>query len=129
MKRFALATAVLSVASALTLRSRPVVAQDAAVVDAKHCKVLVDNAYVRVLEFNLPPGAKDPVHTHAAGVYVVTEAGKMRVTPVGKKADVWEPKPGETAWMDAEGAHGSENVGPNPFSFILVEVKNAAAAR
>jgi len=101
-------------------------AQDAAVVDKQHCKVLVDNDYVRVLEFTLAPGETDPVHTHAAGVYVVTGTGTMRVTPAGAPASVWEPKPNETAWMEAEGPHGSENVGETPMSFVLVEVKAAA---
>ena len=118
----------IAIPAALIAPSFRATAQDAALVDAKHCKVLVDNAHVRVLEFDLPPGAKDPVHTHAAGVYVVTRAGKMKVTPVGKKPEVWEPKANEAAWMEAEGPHGSENVGSTPFSFVLVEVKGAAGS-
>lgn len=124
MNRIAIPAALVA---ALAVPAFQASAQDAAVVDAKHCKVLVDNAHVRVLEFDLPPGGKDPVHTHAAGVYVVTRAGKMKVTPVGKKPEVWEPKPNETAWMEAEGPHGSENVGTTPLSFVLVEVKAAAS--
>jgi quercetin dioxygenase-like cupin family protein len=114
------------VAAAMAAVAGAAGAQDAATVDKQHCRVIVDNAYVRVLEFTLAPGEKDPVHTHAAGVYVVTSTGKMRVTPTGAAASTWEPKPSETAWMEAEGPPGSENVGTTPMSFVLVEVKAAA---
>lgn len=120
--RWAMVGAVVVAAAAGVAR-----AKGAAVVDKQHCKVLVDNAYVRVLEFTLAPGGKDPVHTHAAGVYV-TGTGRMRVTPSGAEASLWEPKPNETAWMETEGPHGSENVGATPMSFVLVEVKAAKAS-
>jgi quercetin dioxygenase-like cupin family protein len=100
-------------------------AQDAAR-DGRHCKVIAENEHVRVLEFTLPPGEKDTVHTHPAGVYVVTSPGKMKVTPASGAPEMWESKPGETAWMNPEGAHSSENVGKSTISFVLVEVKGAA---
>jgi quercetin dioxygenase-like cupin family protein len=121
-------TSLATVLASSVVAAVPALAQDAAVVDAKHCRVVVDNASVRVLEFTLPPGEKDPVHSHAAGVYVVTSAGKMLVTPAAGKPEVWEPKPNETAWMEAEAPHSSENVGSTPISFVLVEVKQAARA-
>jgi quercetin dioxygenase-like cupin family protein len=104
------------------------VAQDA-VLDKKHCRVIAENEHVRVLEFTLPPGEKDAPHTHPAGVYVVTSPGKMKVMPASGPAEIWESKPRETAWMEPEGLHGSENVGKTTISFVLVEVKSAAKQR
>jgi quercetin dioxygenase-like cupin family protein len=123
MNRIAVITLGLAAAALL---SRTALSQDAAAVDPKHCTVLVENEFVRVLRFELPAGAKDAVHTHPAGVYVVTSPGTMRVTPAGKQPHTWTPSAHETGWMEAEGPHGSENVGDGAMSFVLVEVKSAA---
>ena len=116
---------VAAVAIAGAFMPGAALAQDAAK-DGKHCKVIAENEHVRVLEFTLPPGEKDAMHTHPAGVYVVTSPGKMKVTPASGAPETWESKPGETAWMNPEGAHTSENVGKSTISFVLVEVKGAA---
>jgi quercetin dioxygenase-like cupin family protein len=39
-------------------------AQDLAKVDPQHCKVLLDNEYVRILEIHMKPGDKSPMHSH-----------------------------------------------------------------
>ncbi len=101
-------------------------AQDVAVVAPQHYKILVDNAYIRVVENTLKPGEKDPTHTHPAGWYYVTKPGKMKVVHADGKSDIWEAKAGEAGWMDAEGPHTSENIGDAAMGFILVEVKSAA---
>lgn len=103
-----------------------VMAQDAVKVAANHYKVKVDNEYVRVVENTLAPGEKDPTHTHPAGWYYVTLPGKMKVTWPDGKVTMWEPKAGESGWMEAEGPHSSENIGTTPMAFVLVEVKSAA---
>ena len=53
----------------------------------------------------------------------------MKVTRADGKVDLWEPKTGDSGWMEAEGAHTSENVGSAPMGFILVEVKSAGSSK
>jgi len=53
----------------------------------------------------------------------------MKVTHADGKSELWEPKTGDSGWMEAEGPHSSENVGTEPMGFILVEVKSAAASK
>jgi len=102
-------------------------AQDVMRAAPDHYKVRVDNGEVRVVENVLAPGEKDGMHTHAAGWYYVTRPGKMKVVHADGKSEIWDAKEGEAGWMDAEGPHTSENIGTAPMSFILVEVKSAAA--
>jgi mannose-6-phosphate isomerase-like protein (cupin superfamily) len=100
-------------------------AQDAVKVAPDHYKVKVDNEHVRVIENILKPGEKDATHTHPAGWYYVTQPGKMKVVHADGKTEIWEAKPGEAGWMNAEGPHTSENVGETTLAYILVEVKSA----
>ena len=110
----------------ILLTAGPVYAQDVMVVAADHYKVLVDNANVRVVENTLAPGEKDSSHTHPAGWYYVTKPGRMKIVHEDGKSVIWEAKAGEQGWMEAEGAHTSENVGATTMGFVLVEVKSAA---
>ncbi len=101
-------------------------AQDVMAVAKDHYKVLVENEHVRVVENTLKPGEKDPLHTHPAGWYIVTEPGRMKVVMADGKTEIWAPKRHASGWMNAEAAHTSENVGTAPMTYILVEVKSAA---
>jgi quercetin dioxygenase-like cupin family protein len=101
-------------------------AQDVMKVAKDHYRVLVENEYVRVVENTLAPNEKDPLHSHPAGWYYITRAGKMKVVFATGKAELWEPKAGESGWSPAEGPHTSENVGDAPMSYVLVEIKQPA---
>jgi len=100
-------------------------AQDVVKVSPATNKVLVENAYVRVVQATFAPGASEPVHTHPASWYYVTQAGRLRVTYATGKVEIWEPKVGESAWMNGEAPHSAENVGETTLQYILVEVKGA----
>jgi len=111
--------------SVLALASVSVHAQDVLKVSPGTNKVLVENAYVRVIEATFQPGAKEDMHTHPACWYYVTRAGKLKVSYASGKVEMWEPKVGESEWMDGEEAHSAENVGKTALQYILVEVKGA----
>lgn len=111
---------------AFVLAAAPARAQDVAVVAKNHYRVVVDNAHVRVVENTLKPGDKDPMHTHPAGWFYVTQPGTMKVVHENGRVETWEAKAGKQGWSDAEGPHTSENVGKTTMSFVLVEVKSAA---
>lgn len=100
-------------------------AQDVVAVSPTTNKILVENDHVRVLESTFKPGAKEGQHTHPAGWYYVTRAGKLKVSYADGKVEMWEPKIGESAWMDGEAPHTAENVGKTTLQYILVEVKSA----
>ena len=111
----------------LFLLSAPLLlAQDAASVAPKNFKVLQENEQVRVVQDTLAPGETEAMHTHPAGWYYVTMPGTMKVTYADGKTTTWNAKAGEQAWMDAEPAHTSENVGKTTIQYVLVEVKSKA---
>jgi oxalate decarboxylase/phosphoglucose isomerase-like protein (cupin superfamily) len=118
---------LLFVAAGLFAATIPATGQDVMAVAPNHYKVLVDNAYARVVENTLAPGEKDAMHTHPAGWYYVTKPGRMKVVHADGKSEIWEAKAGEQGWMAAEGPHTSENVGATTLGYVLVEVKAAAA--
>jgi len=101
-------------------------AQDAVKVAPKNFKVLAENEQIRVVLDTLAPGETEAMHTHPAGWYYVTMPGTMKVTRADGKTEVWNAKAGEQAWMDAEPAHTSENIGKTTIQYVLVEVKSAA---
>ena len=119
-------TRSLLLASAATIGLASVAAaQDVMTVAKDHYRVLVDNPQVRVVENTLLPGQKDPLHTHPAGWYYITNPGTMKVVFADGRTELWTPKAGESGWSPAEGAHTSENVGDAPMSYVLVEIKSA----
>ena len=101
-------------------------AQDAVKAAPSSFKLLRENQHVRVVQDTLRPGEKEALHSHPAGWYYVTKPGKMRVTYEDGKSIIWDAKPGEQAWMDAEPPHTSENIGTTTIQYVLVEVKSAA---
>ncbi len=106
----------------------PALAQDAAKVDAKHYKVELENAQVRVLRVNYGPGEKSVMHAHPASVVVFLTDAKVRFTlPDGKTQDM-TVKAGTTQW-NAASKHLPENVGDKPFEVIVVEMKGKPAAK
>ena len=115
----------LRIGALATLLAAAAMAQDAVKVSPATNKVLKENAYVRVVESTFAPGAKEPLHTHPAGWYYVTQPGKLRVTHADGKTELWDAKLGEAAWMDGEAPHSAENVGTTTLQYVLVEVKGA----
>ena len=55
--------------------------------------------------------------------------GTMKVTYADGKTQTWNAKAGEQAWMDAEPAHTSENIGTTTIQYVLVEVKTPSRER
>ncbi len=97
-------------------------AQDPAKVDPAHCKVVLENQYVRVLRWSESPGDKSPMHSHPAAVSISLSAGKTRFTgPDGKTQEV-ETTPGQATWSEPT-AHSSENLGTAPGEVVQVELK------
>ena len=118
----------LATALVITLAGMPAAAHAQDVISAapNACRALAENAKVRVVECTFRAGERDSVHTHPAGWYYVTRGGTLRVTFADGRTGTWAPKTGDAFWGEAEGPHTSANVGTEPMTFVLVELKRPA---
>lgn len=119
---FALAGLVVAT---LCFTSVPVLAQDAAVADAKHHTVEFENDQVRVLRYTIPPGEKTALHEHPNNVQVMLTDHNGKVT-VGDKTTETHGKAGTVAWRTPV-THVVENIGDQPIVGILIEPKKPAS--
>ena len=97
-------------------------AQDSAVVNARTTHVKFENDRVRVLEANLPPGAREQVHSHPAHVIYVLAGGKVRNYAADGKVTEAALKEGDVVYREAL-THSAENIGDTTLHLILVELE------
>jgi len=62
------------------LHSRFGLCQDSVKTSPQLYKILLDNDQVRVLEFRLKPGEKEPMHSHPAGIVYVLGGATLKFT-------------------------------------------------
>jgi quercetin dioxygenase-like cupin family protein len=117
----------LLVLALLGLVARTAFAQDPAKVAPNACKILLDNEYVRVLQWTEAPHQKIPLHEHPALVSISLSASKTRFTlPDGKTKEA-DANAGQVTWSDPE-KHSSENLGDKTEQVIQVELKKKPTA-
>ena len=112
----------------VAIGARDVLAQDAAKVDPRGYKVLVDNDQVRVLEYIGKPRlgvCGQGMHSHPDHVTVVTTPAKVKVTLPDGKSFVAENKPGDV-FFEPAGTHSVENIGGHDVRSLLIELKKRA---
>lgn len=98
--------------------TEPAKAQDPLKVTPGTHKSVFENERVRVLNINLKPGDKVPMHSHPGYVAVALNRCKVKfISPDGKEEEA-EFKAGDTVWRGA-GSHSAENIG-------TVELKESA---
>ena len=115
-------------AAAVFLSAGLALAQDPVKVDAKHYKVEIDNAQVRVLRIHYGPHEKSVMHAHPASVAVFLTDGRAKFTFPDGKTEEPSFKAGDALWNSAT-THLPENLGDKPFELILVELKAKPAAK
>ena len=98
------------------------VAQDPEKVSPQLYKVLLDNDQVKVLEWRLPAGQKEPMHTHHPGVVYEFGAGLFKMTTPDVKTQVGEGEAGSVFYRDAT-THAIENIGTTEGHALDVELK------
>jgi quercetin dioxygenase-like cupin family protein len=91
-------------------------------------KLLLENDQVRVLQYSLPPGARDHWHTHPPRVGHVLSGAKIRVTEADGTQKDYDEKAGDTYWGEFSPLHDTLNIGTTPYIALLVEVKGAPGA-
>ena len=110
----------------LALGARAATAQDAAVVNAKTIRVVLENERLRVLEATLQPGDQEQMHSHPASVYYVIAGGRVRNHAADGKVSESELAPGLAVYRDPV-THWAENIGTTTIRIVLVELKEPAA--
>ena len=102
----------------------PAVAQDPCALKPDTCSVKLENERVRVYEWIIKPGDREPLHTHPELVAYALNDGKIRYYgPDGKVLGEREHKAGATYWNPPQ-KHISENIGATEFHMLIVEFKN-----
>ena len=104
---------------------------DAMIKAPEHHKVLFENDKVRVLDTQLGPGQKTPVHAHQwpAALYVLSWSDFVRYDPDGNvlmdsRTMATKPNLGEAIWGPPISPHYVQNVGSANLRIIAVEVKS-----
>jgi quercetin dioxygenase-like cupin family protein len=94
--------------------------------------VLLDNDEVRVLDTNLSPGERTPIHAHQwpAALYVLSWSDFLRRDEAGNiivdsRTMNPRPAPGEALWLPPLMPHSIENIGDADLHIVAVEVKGA----
>jgi quercetin dioxygenase-like cupin family protein len=87
-------------------------------------RLLLDNQYVRVLEYNLSPGKKDEWHTHPAKTSYVASGGQVKVYLESGEVIMADEETGTASWMHSVGKHYVENIGKTPIKIVLTEIKS-----
>ena len=98
---------------------------DAVKVSPDKFKILLENKYVRVVEYSLKPGEKDSTHTHPPKTSYVISGGTLRVYPENEKPFDSEEITGTTEWAGKRGKHYVENIGKTTVTILLTEIKSA----
>lgn len=108
---------------AFAISSGNTVAQDPVKQSPQYYKVLLENDQVRVLEYRLKPGEKEPMHTHAAGVIYIFGNAKMRTTYPDGRTEENAAGAGEAHWRNPV-THALENIGTTEAHALAVDLKN-----
>src|SRR2546430_1170303 len=99
-------------------------AQDPVRTSPQCYKVLLENDQVRVIDYHLKPGEKEPMHSHPAGVVYVLSDAKLKFTYPDGKTEERAAATGETFWRSPI-THAVENVGDTEAHAIAVDPKTA----
>jgi hypothetical protein len=101
-------------------------ATDAVNIHDPNMTVALENVYVRVLSVKIPPGGREPWHTHTLPAVVIYFGlpASVRYTADSQKT----ARPGFTALQvgydpDGQPSHSIENVGTVPYQAYRVELK------
>ena len=98
---------------------------DPVALDPNMYKVVLDNEHLRAIDYHLKPGEKEPVPSHARGVFVYffTDAD-TRGTVLNGETSESHRKAGEVLWREPV-THMAENIGHSEIHQLLVEPKES----
>jgi beta-alanine degradation protein BauB len=79
-------------------------------ISPKYYTIRLENDRVRVLEYRLKPGEKEPMHSHPQGIVYYLANATMRVTLPGGTSTESKVTNGQVAWREFT-RHAIENTG------------------
>ena len=88
----------------------------------QYYKVRIDNDRLRVLEYHLPSGQREAMHSHPPGVVFITSDAQLRTTLPNGSVSEASFNAGEVHWRDAT-THAIENIGKPEFTALGIELK------
>ena len=97
-------------------------AQDPLKTSPQYYKVLLENDQVRVLEYRLKAGEKEPMHSHPAGVVYVLSGAKLKFSYPDGRTEERAATTEETIWHEPT-THAVENVGDTEAHAIAIDLK------
>jgi hypothetical protein len=118
-----MAIGALLATSGFAISSWATTAQDPVKQSPQYYKVLLENDQVRVLEYRLKPGEKEPMHTHTAGLVYIFGDAKMRTTYPDGRSDETSGGGGEAHWRNPV-THALQNIGNTEAHALAIDVKN-----
>ena len=122
LKDFALGLAAGAVVAAVAFaESTPTL--DPVKISPQLYTVRFENERVRVLEFRLKPGGKEPMHSHPPGVVFALADATVKTTLPNGTVVAYPSHAGDVMWRDAV-THSGENVGATEAHYYAVELKD-----
>lgn len=91
---------------------------------SQYYKVLLENEQVRVLEYRLKPGEKEPMHSHPAGIVYLFGDATLKFTYSDGRTEERAATAGETLWREPV-THAVENTGTREAHALAVDLKSA----
>jgi quercetin dioxygenase-like cupin family protein len=95
---------------------------DSLVVCADTQHLILENAFVRVIDDSIPAGASEPRHHHRHSVMVFLTDYSLQQTTDDGQTTIQQRKAGTAAWSEAI-VHSLKNVGKTPSHAIRIELK------
>ena len=114
----------VAVAAGFTLAG-PAAPLDPVALSPKLYSVRFENDRVRVLEYRLKPGGKEPMHSHPPGVVFALADASVRTTLPNGRVVAYPSHAGDVLWRDRV-THSAENVGTTEAHYYAVELKEVA---
>src|SRR5256885_6358367 len=99
-----------------------VFAQEPVTTSPQYYKVVLENDQVRVLEYRLKPGEKEPTHSHPAGVVYVLGGATLKFSYPDGHAEERTAATGDTIWREPV-THAVENIGKTEAHVIVIDLK------
>jgi quercetin dioxygenase-like cupin family protein len=97
-------------------------AQDPVKRSLHYYKILLENDQVRVLEYRLKPGEKEPMHSHPAGVVFVLSGSTLKFSYPDGRPEEKATATGETIWRDPV-TNAVENTGKTEAHAVAIDLK------
>ena len=118
-----MAIGALMTTLAFAISSPIATSQDPVKLSPRYYKVLLENDQVRVLEYRLKPGEKEPMHSHTPGVLYIFGDAKLRTTYPDGRTEESVSGAGEARWRSPV-THSLETIGNTEAHALAVEPKN-----